>query len=124
MTRYLTYDELIVIAKEALGQAPVIRDEGLLDTTAHRPHASVLGADAYPSITEKAAALMHSLVTSHPLLDGNKRLGWAATAVFLNVNAEVLHHTQTEAVGLVLDIARGELSEVNEIAERVRAFTT
>ncbi len=122
MTRYLTYDELVVIAEETLGQAPVIRDEGLLDAAAHRPRASVLGADAYPSIAEKASALLHSVVTSHPLLDGNKRLGWAATAVFLSVNAELLHHSHTEAVELVLDVARGDLTEVAGIAERIRAL--
>jgi hypothetical protein len=41
------------------------------------------GQDAYPTLHGKAAALLHSLVSNRALVDGNKRLGWQATAVFL-----------------------------------------
>lgn len=59
-----------------------LRDRGLLASAAARPQTTVFGEDAYPSFAEKAAALMHSLARNHPLVDGNRRLAWAATRVF------------------------------------------
>ncbi|MDH2426830.1 Fic family protein [Sphaerisporangium sp. TRM90804] len=48
-----------------------------------RPQTTVFGADAYPDLWEKAAALMRSILIKHPLVDGNKRLGWAVAVAFL-----------------------------------------
>ena len=78
---HLTAEDLLSIAEEVLGTSAV-RDVGLLDSAAHRPQASVFGQDAYPTIHEKAAALLDAVVRHHALVDGNKRLGWAATVVF------------------------------------------
>lgn len=63
-----------------------IRDVGLLGSAAARPQARAFGHDAYPDVITKAAALLQSIVTNHALVDGNKRLGWLATAVFLEIN--------------------------------------
>ena len=82
---HLTVEDLLSIAQEIL-EAPAIRDIGLLDSAAHRPQASVFGQDAYPTIHEKAAALLDAVVRHHALVDGNKRLGWAATVVFYDLN--------------------------------------
>ena len=68
-----------------LGAGPV-RDLGLLAAAANRPRASAFGEDAYPSLETRAAALLHSVVSSHPLVDGNKRLGWLACVVLLDLN--------------------------------------
>jgi hypothetical protein len=58
-----------------------LRDFGLLDSATTRPQSTVLGADAYPSVHEKAAAMLHSLARNHPFIDGNKRTAWAAAEV-------------------------------------------
>lgn len=52
----------------------------------HNLRFQFLGKDAYPDVWTKAAALLRSVVCNHPLVDGNKRLGWVATAVFLELN--------------------------------------
>ena len=83
---YLDLDDLIYLAGQLLGDPPPVRDVGLLGSAAARPRTTVLGRDAYPDLWEKAAALLQSLVKGHPLVDGNKRLGWLATAVFLEIN--------------------------------------
>ena len=70
---------------EDLGVGPV-RDVGLLESAAARPRTSLWGGDAYPTLGSKAAALLDSLVNNHALVDGNKRLGWLATVVFLDLN--------------------------------------
>jgi len=82
---FIDLDDLIELARDLLGDPPPIRDIGLLGSAAARPQTTVFGADAYPDLFEKAAALLHSVVNNHALVDGNRRLGWLATAVFLDV---------------------------------------
>jgi prophage maintenance system killer protein len=78
--RYLSLEDALAVAEEISGGVrPEVRDLGLLDAAVHRPQASMFGEDAYPSLVEKAAALMHSIVCNHALVDGNKRLGLSAT---------------------------------------------
>lgn len=82
---YLDLDDLIDLARRLLGDPPPIRDVGLLGSAAARPQARAFGQDAYPDVVAKAAALLQSIVNNHALVDGNKRLGWLATAVFLEL---------------------------------------
>jgi death on curing protein len=111
---YLTTEDLLEIAAGVTGDAAV-RDEGLLASAAGRPRASAFGDEAYPTFAGKAAALMHSLARNHALIDGNKRLAWAATRVFCLLNGRDLAFDVDEAEALVQAIARGEL-EASEIA--------
>jgi death-on-curing protein len=83
---YLDSEDLLALATTLLGDPPPVRDLGLLTAAAARPRASAFGDEAYPDLWSKAAALLHSIVRHHPLIDGNKRLGWLATAVFLEIN--------------------------------------
>jgi death on curing protein len=123
VTEFLTAEDLLVIAVNATGTQPLVRDHGLLESAAARPQASVFGTDAYPDVRVKAAALGHSLIRNHPLLDGNKRLGWVAMRTFLELNeVPPLRADVDQAERLVLDIASGELDEVTEIAKRLRAL--
>ena len=80
MSRYLTIEQALVIARYAVGGPVQVRDLGLLDAAVHRPRAGMFGQDAYPDVFTKAAALLHSLAANHPLVDGNKRLAWLATS--------------------------------------------
>lgn len=113
---YLTLEDLIGLIRR-IDVGPV-RDIGLLDAAVARPQSSAFGADAYPSIELKAAALLHSLVRNHALVDGNKRIGWLATVVFLDLNGRPLELDDDEAFEFVIDIAEGRL-DVEEIAERL-----
>ncbi len=107
MTRYLTLDDL-VRGISRLGIGP-IRDLGLLESAAHRPRTNVFGVEVYPSLETKAAVLMESLVRNHPLVDGNKRLGWAATQVFLRINGIQVLAPEDEAYDLVIGVAEGRI---------------
>ena len=123
MTRYLSLDDLFKIADAAAGVEVVVRDVGLLESALGRPRATVFGEDAYPDLHTKAAALLHSLVRNHALVDGNKRLGWAATAVFLGINGHRVRTTDDAVVELVIAVAAGELTDVSAIAERLRPWS-
>jgi death-on-curing protein len=83
---FLDLDDLVDLARALLGDPPPIRDVGLLGSAAARPQTIAFGEDAYPDLVTKAAALLQSIVNNHALVDGNKRLGWLATAVFLELN--------------------------------------
>jgi death-on-curing protein len=83
---YLDLDDVVALATVLLGDPPPIRDIGLLGSAVARPQTTLFGEDAYPDIRTKAAALLHSLVLNHAPIDGNKRLGWLATATFLEIN--------------------------------------
>ncbi len=79
---YLDLDDLLSLAAVLLGDPPPVRDIGLLGSAASRPQTTAFGADAYPDIWTTAASLLYSVVNNHSLVDGNKRLGWLATATF------------------------------------------
>ncbi len=117
---YLTLAELLHVAERTLGSEASVRDHGLLQSALARPQASAFGEDAYPSLEEKAAALLHSLARNHALVDGNKRLALAATIVFLGINAVRLNLTNDEAYELVMAVAAGQLNEITELAEQIR----
>lgn len=105
---YLTLDDLLEIASEVVG-SPSVRDVGSLASAAARPQATAFGADAYVTFADKAAALMHSLARNHALIDGNKRLAWAATRVFCLLNGRDLALSIDEAEALVQSVATGDL---------------
>ena len=114
---FLDTDDLIELARRLLGDPPPVRDVGLLTAAAARPQASVFGSDAYPDIWTKAAALLHSVVNNHALIDGNKRLGWLATAVFLELNGNSVTAAHNDDVyELVMRVASGDVA-VEEIAD-------
>jgi death-on-curing protein len=118
---YLDVDDLISLAVDLLGDPPPIRDAGLLSAAAGRPQATVFGEDAYPDLWTKAAALLHSIVKHHPLVDGNKRLGWLATAVFLELNGvPVTHIANDEVYELVIGVTTGS-DDVEAIAAALRS---
>lgn len=116
--RYLGLDDLLHVASRVLSEVQV-RDLGGLASAAARPQASAFGADAYPSLLDKAGALCHSIVRNHPLVDGNKRLGLAALIAFLGLNDRELTFTNDEAYDLIMAIATGELDDIPEVSARL-----
>ena len=122
MTEHLNLDDLLAAAEAALGRPPEVRDIGILEAAGARTRASVFGADAYPDLDTKAAALLHSIVTGHALIDGNKRLGWVAVRLFYRLNDRDLRAPIDDAFDLVAAIADGSLRDVASIAARLRAW--
>ncbi len=120
-TEFLDLDDLLSLAERLLGSPAPVRDVGLLGSAAARPQTSAFGEDAYPDIWTKAAALLQSIVKNHALVDGNKRLGWVATAVFLELNGvEAATIGNDEVYELVMAIAAGHHG-VDEIAAMIRS---
>ena len=119
---FLTLADVLQIADGVLPRV-IVRDAGLLESAVARPMTYVFGIDAYPSFAEKAAALMHSLARNHALLDGNKRLAWAATRVFCLMNdRDLAAFTVDEAEKMVLAVSAGH-QDVPELAQNFDEHT-
>ncbi|MFG3406074.1 type II toxin-antitoxin system death-on-curing family toxin [Streptomyces sp. NPDC048142] len=122
--KYLTVQEVLDLAELACGgQQVAVRDLGLLSSAVHRPQSQMFGVEAYTDLFQKAAGLLQSLAVNHPLVDGNKRMAWMSTVVFLDINGtEMVEVDQDEAYKLVIEVAMGSLEDVDRIAERLRAL--
>ncbi len=118
---YLSVEDLLEIATGVIEHVAV-RDAGLLEAAAARPQITVFGEDAYPTFEDKAAALLHSLVRNHVLVDGNKRLAWSAARIFCLLNGRDLTYTVDAAEDLMLSAASGQL-DVPQIAAWIVAHS-
>ena len=107
---FLSLEDLLDIVT-ALRIGPV-RDLGLLNAAALRPQTTLMGQDAYRSTAAKAAALLESLAKNHALIDGNKRLGWAACSVFFSLNALEISETVSndDVYDLVVAVASSRVT--------------
>jgi death-on-curing protein len=123
-TEYLDIEDVVDLVRRLLGDPPPIRDIGLLGSAVARPQTSAFGQDAYPEIWTKAAALLQSIVNNHALIDGNKRLGWLATAVFLEINdISVVHIANDDVFEFVMWVASSNPT-FELITERLKALVT
>lgn len=120
--RYLTVDELIYINEQIPNSDRIhrilkgrqrVRDMGLLEAAWGRPMQTVFGQDAYPSLPEKAAALLHSLARNHPFADGNKRTAAIAALFMLEVNGLRAVWDPAEALEQITRLAEGRLSQAD-----------
>jgi death-on-curing protein len=113
--RYLTVSDVAAMNTVFVGEDKPF-DFGRLESSVQRPQTTVGGVDAYPTIHEKAAALLNSIVRNHPFFDGNKRTALAAVVVFYRLNGYMLDLEQGDAVNLLLNIATRRVS-VGSIAK-------
>lgn len=113
--RYVTLSELIYINGTLLGNEKLVtgkqkvRDFDMLEAAVQRPAASAFGQDAYPTLREKAAALLHSLARNHPFTDGNKRTATVAALFMLAINGACVTWDQREALRVILDVAENRI---------------
>lgn len=117
MTQYLDLEDALLQVKSF---GFYVKDPGLLESALARPRTTVFGQDAYETLALKAAAMMHSIIKNHPMIDGNKRTSWILMVTFIWING--FEHNMTTEVGfdLTLGIAesRYSLEEAAAILER------
>jgi death on curing protein len=119
-TEYLSVDDAVQIV-EMFSEAPLrdaVRDLGLLIAAVDRPAMQYRGQDVYTPLAMKAAALMESLARNNALFDGNKRLAWLATNVFLEMNGQAVQFSDNEIFSLLREVQQGYLA-TNELAHRI-----
>jgi len=115
---YLTVEQVLFLHARLIaetGGSHGVRDVGLLESAVARPQATFEGKDLYPDIFSKAAALMQSIIRNHPFIDGNKRTGIAAAALFLRRNGWLLKAGNIELEGFTLQVADSK-ADIPQIA--------
>jgi death-on-curing protein len=120
--KYLSADEIEDLHEQIIlryGGVGGVLNRELLESASLRPKAAVLGRELYPTLEEKAAALMHSIITNHPFVDGNKRTAFLATQEFLRLNGYKIVAETREALEFTLAIAEGKLG-IPEIVDWLR----
>lgn len=109
---WIKKSELLAIHNQLLGRfggASGMRDEGMLDSALHRPLQMFHYGE--PTLHELAAAYAYGIVKNHPFIDGNKRTGFVAAALFLETNGQRLEAPEEEAVIFTRDLAAGTVEE-------------
>jgi death-on-curing protein len=112
--RYLDLDQVIQMHNailSATGGAAGVRDLGGLESALALPQMDMFGQELYPSIVEKAAILGFAIITNHPFIDGNKRIGHAAMETFLMLNGYEVMATEDNQEEMILQVAAGECSK-------------
>ena len=118
-TLSLTLEEVLDLHRQLIrrfGGTDGVRDVGLLESALARPRSGY-----YASLSEQAAALMQSLAGNPAFVDGNKRVAFAATAVFLRMNGYVLRGDVDEAERFLIDgviVGRAEIAAIAEWLEQ------
>ena len=101
---------LHLLSIAAAGGAAGIRDEGLLQSAIDAPR-NLYSYGDNPSIQDLAAHYCVGIIGNHPFLDGNKRAGILATAVFLDLNGFLFRPDEAEGARIVISLAAGEIEE-------------
>jgi len=117
---YLTLEETLDLHRQLIkrfGGTGEVRDLGLLESALARPRSGY-----YSSLSEQAAALLQSLAGNHAFVDGNKRIAFAATAVFLRLNGFALRVDTDEAEHFLIDVVIKGRAEVATIADWLERF--
>lgn len=112
MIVYLTAEQVLFLHSRLIqetGGEQGVRDLAMLLSALGRPQSSFNGADLYPGLFAKAAALLDSLIRNHPFLDGNKRTAIAAAGIFLHLNGFLLKVDSAEMVRFTLACAQSQV---------------
>ena len=88
-----------------------IRDKSALDSALARPFQKFEGKDLYPTVLDKGAALIESILVNHPFLDGNKRTGYTLLRIFLLKNGFDFSASSDNKYEFVINIASGTLKD-------------
>lgn len=111
--RYLSVEQVKELHEQVIGRtggASGILNEAVLESAVNRPKAAIGHEELYPSLLEKAAALLHSLISNHPFVDGNKRTAFMAMQEFLRLNRYRFDVDTESALEMMLGIAVGEVN--------------
>lgn len=113
MIWYLDRSDILQIHLDVIedsGGGSGIRTEAGIESAVIAPQTVYFGQELYPAITAKAAIVCFEIITQHPFIDGNKRVGHAAMAYFLRMNDYILLADDDEQEKIVLSLAEGNMN--------------
>ncbi len=110
---YLDIYDIFQIHEDVIqdaGGGQGVRDKAGIESAIVAPKSVYFGLELYPTIAGKAAVLCYELITQHPFIDGNKRVGHSAMLHFLRINDHVLGGDDDEHEEIILNLADGKLT--------------
>ena len=110
----LTKQQILLLHTQLIRQSggtDGVRDEGMLDSAISQPLQTFDNMELYPGIVNKAVRLGYGLITNHPFVDGNKRIGTHAMLVTLDINGIELQYQDEDLIQLSLKIASGKADD-------------
>jgi death on curing protein len=125
----IDFDEVLDIHHaliQKFGGTVGVRDEGLLQAALERPFSGFGEIEFYPTAEEKAAAILESIVTNHPFIDGNKRTGYVLMRLLVMQYGKDIRASQDEKYEFVIAIASGEMDfqqVLTWIKDKIVTFT-
>ena len=102
-------EQLHRILIDKFGGSHGVRDNAALESAIARPFQTFDGNDLYPSVLEKAASLIESILVNHPFIDGNKRTGYTLLRLYLIQNGVDINASPDNKYEFVINIASGIL---------------
>ncbi|TPF19336.1 hypothetical protein CBE79_04395 [Priestia megaterium] len=125
--KYLTIDQVIEINKRMIlmyndNEQIGVKDRGLLESAVYKPQQTLFEKDAYKTIYDKAAVLLHSIAKNHAFYNGNKRTALMSMIVFLYTNGLKFTMSDSKADEFVVRIVKNEFT-LETIAEFIEAHT-
>jgi death-on-curing protein len=118
VTAFLSRDEALAIHStllERFGGPAGVRDYGLLESALYRPQTG-----HYADLAEMSAALFESLIMNHPFVDGNKRVAFFATDVFLRLNGYKLQVDAYEAHRFLIGLLENNRCDFDNLLPWIR----
>ncbi|GEP45671.1 type II toxin-antitoxin system death-on-curing family toxin [Brevifollis gellanilyticus] len=116
--QWIFKETILLLHEQSLnehGGSSGLRDDGLLDSALGKPQ-NVHAYNAQASIFDLAASYATGLVKNHPFIDGNKRIGFLAGALMLQLNGYHFAATEADAAISTLALAAGEMTEAEYAA--------
>lgn len=117
----LTPEDVYLINQDVLGKEPLVISPHLLRVAVARPFTQMFGQEAYPTLLDKASALLHALAHDHLFMDGNKRTARLAVERFVAQYGASFTWDEEQAYQIVLDIAKGRY-DVKQLAQQITPF--
>jgi death on curing protein len=106
-TKFLTFEQVIFIHNDQIdkyGGSHGIHDLPLLESAIMRPQTTFGGEDLYPTLFDKCAAMIHSLIMNHAFVEGNKRTAMVSGILFLELNGYILEAEHDEIIEAALKV--------------------
>jgi death-on-curing protein len=120
--KFISAADIYTINQQVVGHDPIVLNRHLLQSAAKRPYTRMFGHEAYPTILEKAASLVHALAHDHLFADGNKRTAQIVLEQFLANNGYRPTWDARDAYYIILEIAKGKC-EIPQIVAWLSAHT-
>ena len=120
MTYFITTDEVVMMHEiliQKFGGSKGLRDRNQLEAAMLRPQSGY-----YPDTISQAAALFESLLMNHPFVDGNKRVAFAVTDVFLRLNGYRLNADSKEAYSVIIGFIKNASFQTSDVDQWLRSI--